>query len=129
MGFEVLAAVRGVPVREVYSLVDAHMSDSVSHNKGFSEVLQEMYDLEKPAGQIFCGSHTTLGFAAAMNKKLRHLEAEMKMEEVMKTFMVDLEVTPKMPAWQGRPLIFVSSWLPLSSPTSLGIAMISSCCS
>ena len=116
-------------MREVYSLVDAHMSDSVSHNKGFSEVLQEMYDLEKPAGQIFCGSHTTLGFAAAMNKKLRHLEAEMKMEEVMKTFMVDLEVTPRMPAWQRRPLIFVSIWLPLSSRTSLGIAMISSCCS
>ena len=102
MGFEVLAAVRGVPVREFYSLVDTHMSDSVSHNKGFSEVLQELYDLEKPAGQIFCGSHTTLGFSAAMNKKMRHLEAEMKMEEVMQTFMVDLEVDTKNASLAGQ---------------------------
>ena len=77
-------------MREVYSLEDAHMSDSVSHNKGFSEVLQELYHLVKPVEQIFCGSHSTLGFSAAMNKKMRHLVAEMKMEEVMQTFMVDL---------------------------------------
>ena len=37
----------------MYSLVDIHMTDSTEHNKGFAAQLAEMYDLEKPAGQIF----------------------------------------------------------------------------
>ena len=59
--------------------------------KGFSKLLAEMYNLESPAGQIFCGTHTTLGFSSAMNKVMRLVEADMKMEEVLKSFMVDLE--------------------------------------
>ena len=102
MGFEVLAAVRGVPVKEVYSLVDAHMTDSVQHNKGFTDILQELYSLEKPAGQLFCGTHTTLGFSSAMNKKLRQLEADMKMDQVLNGFMVDLEMDTKNASLAGQ---------------------------
>ncbi|QQP38065.1 Hypothetical protein FKW44_018543 [Caligus rogercresseyi] len=40
-----------------------------------------MYNLETPAGQIFCGNHTTLGFSSAMNKVMRLVEADMKMEQ------------------------------------------------
>ena len=59
------------------------MTDSTEHNKGFAKILAEMYDLEKPAGQIFCGSHTTLGFSSVMNKVMRQVEADMKMEQVL----------------------------------------------
>ena len=88
MGMMILAATRGCSTEEVYSLVDTHMGDSVQHNKGINKILQELYSLETPAGQLFCGSHTTLGFAAGINKVLRHLEAEMKIEQVLKGFMV-----------------------------------------
>ena len=66
--------------------------DSTEDNKGFSKLLEEMYNLETAAGQLFCGTHTTLGFSSAMNKVMRLVEADMKMEQVLKGFMVDLEV-------------------------------------
>ena len=49
MGMEMVAAVRGVKVEEIYKLVDTHITDSTEHNKGFAELLAEMYNLEKPA--------------------------------------------------------------------------------
>ena len=81
MGMEVVAAVRGVKVEEIYQLVDTHITDSTEYNKGFAEHLAEMYNLEKPAGQLFCGTRTALGFSSAMNKVVRILEAEMKMDK------------------------------------------------
>ena len=63
-----------------------------------------MYDLEKPAGQIFCGSHTTLGFSSVMNKVMWQVEAEMKMEQVLKGFMVDMECHSKNTSVAGQAL-------------------------
>ena len=68
MVFEILASVRGVSVEDVYKLVDTHMTDSTEHNQGFSKLLAEMYSLETPAGQLFCGTHTTLGFSSALKQ-------------------------------------------------------------
>ena len=51
-------------------------------------LLAEVYDLDKKAGQLFFSSHTTLGMLAVMNKILRLLEAEMKMDELVQGFMV-----------------------------------------
>ena len=45
MGMEILAAVKGIPAKEVYQLVDVYMTDSVSHNKGINKLLAELYDL------------------------------------------------------------------------------------
>ncbi|KAI9548371.1 hypothetical protein NQZ68_010593 [Dissostichus eleginoides] len=104
MGFEILASVRGVSVEDVYKLVDAHMTDSTEHNKGFSKLLAEMYNLETPAGQIFCGTHTTLGFSSAMNKVMRLVEADMKMEQLLQSFMVDLDVDSKNASVAGQAL-------------------------
>ena len=104
MGFEILALVRGVSVKDVYSMVDTHMTDSTEHNKAFAKILAEMYDLEKPAGQIFCGSHTTLGFSSVMNKVMWQVEAEMKMEQVLKGFMVDMECHSKNTSVAGQAL-------------------------
>eukprot|EP00058_Branchiostoma_floridae_P018115 XP_002603604.1 hypothetical protein BRAFLDRAFT_93148 [Branchiostoma floridae] len=104
MGFEILASVRGVSAEDVYKLVDTHMTDSTEHNKGFANLLAEMYDIEKPAGQLFCGTHTTLGFSSAMNKVMKIVEADMKMEQVLKGFMVDMEVESKNTSLAGQSL-------------------------
>uniref|UniRef100_A0AAV2MI12 Uncharacterized protein n=1 Tax=Knipowitschia caucasica TaxID=637954 RepID=A0AAV2MI12_KNICA len=80
------------------------MTDSTEHNKGFSKLLAEIYNLETPAGQIFCGTHTTLGFSSAMNKVMRLVEADMKMEQVLQSFMVDLDVDSKNASVAGQAL-------------------------
>ena len=83
MGMEILAACKGMTAKEVYSLVDVHMTDSTAHNKGIASCLAELYDLDTPAGQIFCNTHTTLGFSSGMNKVLRLVESGMNLEEVV----------------------------------------------
>ena len=104
MGFEILASVRGVKAEEEYKLVDTHMTDSAANNEGSADLLAEMYNLKTPAGQLFCGTHTTLGFSSAMNKVVRMLEVEMKMEQVMKGFMVELEKDSKNGSLGGHAL-------------------------
>ena len=39
MGLEILAAVKGVKVEDVYKLVDTHITDSPEHDKGFATVV------------------------------------------------------------------------------------------
>ncbi|KAI4826915.1 hypothetical protein KUCAC02_030345 [Chaenocephalus aceratus] len=68
-----------------------------------------MYNLETPAGQIFCGTHTTLGFSSALNKVMRLVEADMKMEQVLQSFMVDLDVDSKNASVAGQALTCASS--------------------
>ena len=82
-------------MEEVYKLVTTHMTDSVQHNKGFSKVLQEMYSLDEPAGQLFCGSHTTLGFSRAMDQLVGKVEEDMKISQVTSKFMVSLDISSK----------------------------------
>ena len=62
MGLEILSAVSGVDLKELASQVDTLLTDSTEHNKGVNVLIQELYQLDKPAGQIFCGTHTTLVF-------------------------------------------------------------------
>ena len=69
LAIDVLGAVKGIPPAEVYQLVDTHMTDSVSHNKGVNTVLVEVYNRDTEAGQLFCGVHTTLGLSGDMDKK------------------------------------------------------------
>ena len=76
-------------------MVSTHMTDSVEHNKGFTKILQEMYSLDEPAGQLFCGSHTTLGLSSAMDKIVRMIEEDMKMSHITSKFMVGLDVDSK----------------------------------
>ena len=108
MGMEILAACKGTTAKEIYRQVDVHMSDSTQHNKGIAPILAELYDLEKEAGQIFCNTHTTLGFSAAMNKVMRMLEAGMKLEEVVQSFMVNLEQWRKVKQMQPMSLCIFS---------------------
>ena len=39
-----------------------------------------MYSLEKPAGQIFCGTHTVFGFSDTMNILVMEIELKVKLE-------------------------------------------------
>ena len=90
-----MAVSKGISVEEVYKLIDTHMTDSVEHNKGINKVLQEMYSLDKPAGQLFCGSHTTLGFSNSMDKEVGRIEEDMKIAETTSKFMVGLDIKSK----------------------------------
>ena len=68
------------------------MTDASEHIKGLAEVLQEIYDLKRPAGLRFCSIHTTLSMASAMNEVIRVLEAEMDLDKLVQNFIVDLNV-------------------------------------
>ena len=63
MGFDILAICSGSTAKEV---------------QGIAKELQTLYDLDKPAGQLFCGSHTTLGFSSSHHKKVSIIESDMK---------------------------------------------------
>ena len=58
-------------------------------------MMAEMYNLETKAGQIFCGTRTTQGFSATINKVMRLVESHMKMEQVVKGSMVNLDYDSK----------------------------------
>ena len=66
--FEILEAVTGKRKEDIYKLINAHITDTTDHNKGFASILAELYNLDTAAGQLFCGTHTTLGFSSAMCK-------------------------------------------------------------
>lgn len=104
MGMEILAASKGMSSKEIYSLVDVHMTDSTAHNKEIAPCLADLYDLDTPAGQIYCNTHTTLGFSSGMNKVLRLVESGMHLEEVVKTFLVDLDYDTKNSSVAGQSL-------------------------
>ncbi|KAI8490402.1 hypothetical protein Bbelb_316700 [Branchiostoma belcheri] len=55
-------------------------------------------------GVLVCGTHTILGFSSAMNKVMKMLEADMKMEQVLKGFMVDVEFDSKNTSLAGQAL-------------------------
>ena len=92
---QILSAVSDKSEKEIYEQFDAHMTDSTEHNKGFAELLKEMYNLDSCAGQLFCGTHTTLGFASGMNKQLALVERDMTLEAIFKNFLVDLDFDSK----------------------------------
>ena len=102
--FEVLSACRGISVEEIYKTIDLHMTDSVEHNKGIANVLAEMYNLDSPAGQIFCGTHTTLGFSSEMNKIVSTIEQDMKLNNILAHFMVDIVPETKHDSIAGQAL-------------------------
>ena len=52
-------------------------TDSTQHNKGFAKILADMFNLDTLKGQLFCGTHTTLGFSTTMNRILSVIERDM----------------------------------------------------
>ena len=103
-GFQILSAVSGVPAKEIYQKIDVHMTDSVAHNKGIAKELSDLYSLDTVAGQLFCGTHTTLGFSSSMNKTVSMIEKDMKVEQVLSQFMVTIELDSKHGSLAGQAL-------------------------
>lgn len=61
--FDILFVVSEIPVEaDLHRNVDAHMTDSTSHNMGIAEACASKMDREIPAGQLFCVTHTTLAY-------------------------------------------------------------------
>ena len=102
--FQILGAVSKKSDKEVYQMVDAHMTDSTEHNKGFAAILADMYNLDTQAGQLFCGTHTTLGFSSAMNSRVSLIERDMTLEAIFQNFMVDLDFDSKHGSVAGQAL-------------------------
>ena len=104
MGLEILSAVSGVCVNDLAAQVDTLLTDSVEHNKGVNIILADMFDLDKPAGQIYCGTHTVLGFSNAMNQVVTAIEQKMKLDTILSKFMVSMELDSKNGSLAGQSL-------------------------
>ena len=102
--FQILASVSDKSEKEIYEQVDAHMTDSTEHNKGFAEIMKDMYNLDKGLGQLFYGTHNTLGFSSAMNKQLALVVRDMTLEIIFQNFMVDLDFDSKHGSVAGQAL-------------------------
>ena len=97
LGFEILAAAREPPVtaKQLYKQVDAHMTDSVSHNKFLSEDLPKLLELDHKAGQLFCSTHTNLGFFSSLNSSIHEIELEHGLSHIMDGFVVEIDYESK----------------------------------
>ena len=104
MGLEILSAVSGVAVEVLAGQVDTLLTDSTEHNKGVNTILQELYELDKPAGQIFCGTHTTLGFSNSMNSTVLRIELKMGLDKLLSKFMCSMELDWKNGSLAGQAL-------------------------
>ena len=89
-----LSAVHSKGKEEIYQMINTHMTDSVDH-KGFANILADLYNLDTQVGKLFSGTHTTLGFSSAMSKRVAVMERDMKPENILAHFMVDIEAESK----------------------------------
>ena len=104
MGVELLSICSGRSVKELMEQLDTLMSDSVEHNKGVNMIVQDMFDLDKAPGQLFCGTHTCLGFSNSQNKMVMEVERKMKLETVLSKFMVGMDLDSKSGSLAGQAL-------------------------
>ena len=95
MGIEILSICSGESAESLAGKIDTLLTDSVEHNKGVNEILADLYDLDTPPGQIFCGTHTVLGFSDKMDKMVSAIETDMKLETVLAKFMVAIDLDSK----------------------------------
>ena len=102
MGFELLALASGRKAEDLYKLMNLHLTDSVSHNKFLSKEIPKLFDMDFQTGQIFCTTHTNLGFARSMNSSIALIETQIGVNNILGGFMVQIEQNSKNGslAWQ-----------------------------
>ena len=71
------------------------MTDSVGHNKKISEDVAELFNLDTIAGQIFCSTHTNLGFCKTLNDAIHQIEEKHGINTFISSFLVDMEYESK----------------------------------
>ena len=104
MRLEILAVCSGREVKELANKIDTLLTDSVQHNKEVNIIVQDLFDLDKPPGQIFCGTHTTLSFSDTMNKVVMAIELRMKLDTLLSKFMCSMELDSKNGSLAGQAL-------------------------
>ena len=95
MGLEISAICSGDSVESLAAQLDTLPTDSMKHNKSVNEILSKMYNLDTIPGQIYCGTHTVLGFSDKMDKLVSKIEINMKLEVVLSKFMVAIDLDSK----------------------------------
>ena len=102
MGFQLLALASGKKPGDLYKIMDLHLTDSVSHNKFLSEEVSKLFDLDHKTGQIFCTTHTNLGFARSMNSSVAMIENQIGVNNILGGFMVQIEHNSKNGSLAGQ---------------------------
>ena len=85
--FRLLEAASGIPAEQIYSKIGVHMTDSTYHNKGIAENFAEPFHKREISGQIFCDSHTTLGFDKGIPKTICMIENKMGIQNIFTGFL------------------------------------------
>ncbi len=93
LDFKLLEVASGHKAADLYKTGCAH--DSTAHNKGVAAALAVTFDREEAAGQIFCDSHTTLGFDRGTSKVVNSIEGCMGMENIFNGFLLDVDIDQK----------------------------------
>ena len=95
VNFKLLSAASGHSAESLYNTVDVHMTDATAHNKGVTAILANEFHREVEAGQIFCGTHTVLGFDRSMIKVINSIEENMGMQTLFKSFTGNVDIDQK----------------------------------
>ena len=97
LGFQILAAASNPPIDPgyLYKQVDLHLTDSVSHNRFLYEDVPKLFDLDHKVGQIFCATHTGLGFCRSLNTSLNRIEEKIGISNVLDGFIVQIDFESK----------------------------------
>ena len=82
--------------------MDLHVTDSVSHNKFLSEEIPKLMDLDHKTGQIFCTTHTNLGFSRSMNSTIAKIEIKLGVGNILGGFMVQMDQNSKNGSLAGQ---------------------------
>ena len=102
MGFQLLAIASGRTPEDLYKVMDLHLTDSVSHNKFLSEEIPKLLDLDHKTGQIFCTTHTNLGFSRSMNSSVAKIESKLGVGNILGGFMVQIDQNSKNGSLAGQ---------------------------
>ena len=90
--FKLIGAASGHSAESLYEAVDVHMTDATAHNKGISKILAKTCNRKVEAGQIFCDSHTVLGFDRSMTQIVNSIEESMGMQSMFNSFLLDVDI-------------------------------------
>ena len=102
LGFQFLAAASGIDAADIYEEVDAHMTDSTSHNKGLGANIAKLFNLDTIVGQLFCSTHTNLGFCRSMNETIKAVENKIGVENILESFLVTIDQSSKNGCLAGK---------------------------
>ena len=90
-----MAAASGVDASDILKQVDVLMTDTTSHNKGLGENLAKLFNLDTVIGQLFCSTHTNLGFCRSMNESIKEIEIKIGVENILEGFLVTIDKRSK----------------------------------